>query len=378
MNFDHTFKNRRVLVTGDTGFKGSWLCEWLLAEGAEVHGIGLAPNTEPSLFEQLHLVERIQHTDLDIRDATALRAYIHALRPEIVLHLAAQPLVRLSYEHPVETYATNVMGTVHLLEAVRTLNSSPSTVRQPVAVVCVTTDKCYENQEWLHSYREEDPMGGHDPYSSSKGACEIAIQSYRRSFFSEPAECGVALASARAGNVIGGGDWALDRIVPDCIRALQKGASIQVRNKMATRPWQHVLEPLGGYLLLAAELWRGLSEQAPLQANFAYSDLCSAFNFGPNLQSNRPVGDLVEEVLKNWPGEWSDQSDLNAPHEASLLNLATDKAHHMLNWQPCWNFAETVAETLQWYQTAQLETFDAGAETARQIQRYVSAKSLNE
>ncbi len=370
MNFDHTFKNRRVLVTGDTGFKGSWLCEWLLAEGAEVHGIGLAPNTKPSLFEQLHLIERIQHTDLDIRDATALRAYIHALRPEIVFHLAAQPLVRLSYEQPVETYATNVMGTVHLLEAIRTLNAPPSTVRQPVAVVCVTTDKCYENREWLHSYREEDPMGGHDPYSSSKGACEIAIQSYRRSFFSEPVQCGVALASARAGNVIGGGDWASDRIVPDCIRALQQGASIQVRNKMATRPWQHVLEPLGGYLLLAAELWRGLSGQTPLQANFPYTDLCTAFNFGPHLQSNRPVGELVEEVLQNWPGEWSDQSDLNAPHEASLLNLATDKAHHMLGWTPRWNFEQTIEKTIGWYRLVEADFQQAAISTSRQIEEY--------
>lgn len=370
MNFDQTFKNRRVLVTGDTGFKGSWLCEWLLAEGAQLHGIGLAPNTEPSLYEQLNLAERIQHTDVDIRDAAVLRDYIHGLRPEIVFHLAAQPLVRLSYEQPVETYATNVMGTVHLLEAIRIINAPGAVIRNPVAVVCVTTDKCYENREWLHSYREEDPMGGHDPYSASKGACEVAIQSYRRAFFSQPAECGVALASARAGNVIGGGDWALDRIVPDCIRALQRGMPIQVRNKTATRPWQHVLEPLGGYLLLAAELWRGLAGLPRLQSNFPFTDLCNAFNFGSNLQSNRPVRALVEGALQHWPGEWSDQTDPRAPHEASLLNLATDKAHHMLGWSPRWNFEQTIEMTIGWYRLVEADADQAAILTHQQIQAY--------
>lgn len=371
MNFQNTFTDKRVLVTGDTGFKGSWLCEWLLAEGAEVYGLGLAPNTEPSLFEQLDLASRIRHTELDIRDSSALRNYIAEVDPEIVLHLAAQPLVRLSYEIPVETYATNVMGTVHLLDAIRHLRSS-SAITHPLSAIFITTDKCYENKEWLHSYREEDPMGGHDPYSSSKGACEIAIQSFRKSYFNDPSKSGVAIASARAGNVIGGGDWALDRIVPDCVRALQAGEPIPVRNKVATRPWQHVLEPLSGYLLLAAELWRGLNGQAPLKANFDYTELCGAFNFGPTLQSNRPVSELVTEVLKHWPGEWLDQSDPNAVHEASLLNLAIDKAHHMLDWQPRWNFAETIAETVKWYQVAQSNTFDAQAETQKQIQHYTN------
>lgn len=367
MDFQNTFKGRRVLVTGDTGFKGAWLCEWLLAEGAEVYGIGLAPNTEPSLFEQLDLAKRIQHTELDIRDADALRHYLSTVDPDIVLHLAAQPLVRLSYEIPVETYATNVMGTVHLLDAIR---HHSSTITHPIAAVMVTTDKCYDNKEWLHSYREEDPMGGHDPYSSSKGACEIVIQSYRKSYFSNPAKCGIAVTSARAGNVIGGGDWALDRIIPDCVRALQAGDAIPVRNKVATRPWQHVLEPLGGYLLLAVELWRGLTNQAPLQANFSYQELCAAFNFGPSLQSNRTVKDLVEEVLKHWSGTWSDQSDPNAPHEASLLNLSVDKAFHMLNWSPRWSFAQTIKETIEWYAAAESADFDAQAYTQAQIQRY--------
>lgn len=371
MNFQNTFKGHRVLVTGDTGFKGSWLCEWLLAEGAEVYGLGLAPNTEPSLFEQLDLANRIHHTELDIRNGEALRGYVAKVDPEIVLHLAAQPLVRLSYDIPVETYATNVMGTVHLLDAIRHHSSA---ITHPIAAVMITTDKCYENKEWLHSYREEDPMGGHDPYSSSKGACEIAIQSFRKSYFSNPKKSGVAVASARAGNVIGGGDWAVDRIIPDCVIALKAGETIPVRNKVATRPWQHVLEPLGGYLLLAAELWRGLSGQKPLQANFDYTQLCGAFNFGPNLQSNRSVAELVEEVLKHWPGAWLDQSDPNAVHEASLLNLSIDKAHHMLDWQPRWNFAQTIQETIEWYHTAESANFDAQAYTQKQIQHYTNTE----
>jgi CDP-glucose 4,6-dehydratase len=400
MNFQDTFKSRRVLVTGDTGFKGSWLCEWLLAEGAEVYGLGLAPNTEPALFDQLDLANRIHHSELDIRDAEALRDYVAKVDPEIVLHLAAQPLVRLSYDIPVETYATNVMGTVHLLDAIRHLSKglgvkgnvsgikhppltthhpSPNThhpsptTHNPIAVICVTTDKCYENKEWLHSYREEDPMGGHDPYSSSKGACEIAIQSFRKSYFNDPLKCGVAVASARAGNVIGGGDWALDRIVPDCVRALQAGEAIPVRNKVATRPWQHVLEPLSGYLLLAAELWRGLNGQAPIQANFECNELCGSFNFGPTLKSNRPVSELVTEVIKHWPGDWLDQSDPEAVHEASLLNLSIDKAHHMLDWQPRWNFAETIEETVKWYRAIEQDPKQAATRTKDQIAAYTMA-----
>jgi CDP-glucose 4,6-dehydratase len=231
--FAGVYAGKRVLLTGHTGFKGAWMAEWLLALGAEVTGFALPPPTSPSLFDQLGLASRLRHIVGDVRDLAAVRAALKLAQPDFVFHLAAQPLVRLSYDQPVETHATNIMGTVNVLEAVRLAGA-------PCVVVAITTDKCYDNKEWVHSYREEDPMGGYDPYSASKGAAELVISSYRRSFFSAP-DSPVRLASARAGNVIGGGDWALDRIVPDCVRALIKGESIPVRNKVATRPWQHVL-----------------------------------------------------------------------------------------------------------------------------------------
>ncbi len=333
-----TFRNRRVLVTGHTGFKGTWLCEWLLELGAEVTGFSLPPPTDPALFDQLHTGARLhRHSIGDVRDLGSLQACVNDADPEFVFHLAAQPLVRLSYQQPVETYSTNVMGTVHLLESLRLRN-------RPCAVVVVTTDKCYENREWLHAYREEDPMGGHDPYSSSKGAAELVVAAYRRSFFYDDAR--VMVASARAGNVIGGGDWALDRIVPDCIRALRRGVSIPVRNKVATRPWQHVLEPLSGYLTLAAALSGASSMPFPPSA---YAD---AFNFGPALSSNQSVAALVQGILRHWPGSWQDQSEPGTPHEAVKLNLATDKAFHLLGWQPRWNFEQTIEHTVSWYKDA--------------------------
>jgi CDP-glucose 4,6-dehydratase len=334
----HSFKDKRVLVTGHTGFKGSWLCEWLLSLGAEIHGLALPPPTQPALFEQLDLADRIAlHRIADIRDLSAVETAVADARPDFVFHLAAQPLVRLSYAQPVETYATNIMGTVHLLEALRKSG-------RPCAVVAVTTDKCYENREWLHAYREEDAMGGYDPYSSSKGAAELVVSAYRRSFFG--AASGIRLASARAGNVIGGGDWALDRIVPDCIRALQSNSAIPVRNKIATRPWQHVLEPLSGYLQLAATLATKTGLPLPPET---YQ---SGFNFGPALSSNKTVADLVVEILRHWPGTWEDRSDPAAPHEAVKLNLATDKAFHLLQWEPRWDFAQTVQRTVEWYRTS--------------------------
>ena len=357
------YAGRRVLVTGHTGFKGSWLCEWLLALGADVSGLALPP-PQPALFNQLGLAGRLRHIEGDIRDPGLVRRVFEETKPEFVFHLAAQPLVRLSYEQPVETYATNVMGTVHVLDAIRL-------AARPCVVVAITTDKCYENKEWLQSYREEDPLGGHDPYSSSKGAAELVIAAYRRSYFGEDLKAkgkapDVRLASARAGNVIGGGDWALDRIVPDCIRALQRGESITVRNKVATRPWQHVLEPLSGYLWLGASLAdsqvSGLGSQV--------SRLASAFNFGPSLASNRTVKELVEELLKHWPGLWEDRSDPHAVHEAQLLNLATDKAHHLLGWQPVWDFPQTIARTVKWYRAAAAAPADIHALTLSQIEDY--------
>jgi CDP-glucose 4,6-dehydratase len=245
-----------------------------------------------------------------------------------------------------------LLGTIHVLEALRQLD-------KPCAAVMVTTDKCYENREWLHGYREEDPLGGHDPYSSSKAACEIAISSWRRSFFQNHP---VKIASARAGNVIGGGDWAADRIVPDCIRSLKNSAAIPVRNKTATRPWQHVLEPLSGYLLLASQL---------TTSSFSPGTLDSAFNFGPHLSANRTVADVVSEALKNWPGEWIDQSNPNAPHEAGKLSLTTDKAFHLLGWQPRWNFETTIQKTVEWYR-AMHEGANPAELTQRQIKEYLS------
>lgn len=327
---DRYYQGKRVFVTGHTGFKGSWLCEWLLQLGAEVTGYSLAPPTKPALFDQLNLASRLRHVGGDVRDAAGLRRALAGARPDFVFHLAAQPLVTESYAHPTETFAVNVMGTIHLLDALRRMS-------QPCAAVFVTTDKCYENREWVYGYREEDPLGGYDPYSASKAASELAIGSYRRSFFQEHP---VRIASARAGNVIGGGDWAANRILPDCVRALRGNRPIQVRNPTATRPWQHVLEPLSGYLRLGARL-AGTSS--------ADRQLCSAFNFGPGPDANRTVADLVEEVLKHWPGRWEDRSEPGAVHEAHFLQLAADKAHALLHWTPVWSFPEAVRETVAWY-----------------------------
>lgn len=357
MSFQGFYKGKKVLVTGHTGFKGSWLCEWLLSLGAHVIGFSLAPATSPDLFTQLGLAGRLAHNLGDVRDLTALQGLIEDTKPDLVFHLAAQSLVRLSYQAPVETYGTNVMGTVNLLEAVRLS-------RRTCSVVVITTDKCYENQEWVHSYREIDPLGGHDPYSSSKGAAELVVSAYRRSYFSGP-DSHVRLASARAGNVIGGGDWALDRIVPDCIRSLERNELVRVRNKVATRPWQHVLEPLSGYLWLGTVL----AEPALLQ-NAHPGEVASAFNFGPSNQSNRTVGDLVFELLKSWPGGWQDCFDPKAKHEATLLNLSTDKALHLLSWKPLWNFEQTVAETVSWYRTVSLNQTAARECTLRQLGDY--------
>jgi CDP-glucose 4,6-dehydratase len=354
--FGDAFNGKTVWLSGITGFKGTWLAEWLLSLGADVRGFALSPPTNPSIFEQTCLSTRVQWDNADLRDPAAVRKSLLAAQPDFVLHLAAQPLVRLSYDQPVETYATNVMGTIHVMEALRGLD-------KPCAAVFVTTDKCYENREWIHGYREEDPVGGHDPYSSSKAACEVAIASWRRSFFKNHP---VKIASARAGNVIGGGDWAKDRIIPDCVRALARGETIPVRNKTATRPWQHVLEPLSGYLWLAAVLAK------PELRFFGTDHFASAFNFGPGHDANRTVSELVTEVLKTWPGRWEDKSDPNAVHEASLLQLTTDKANAFLGWFPVWPFPDAVRETISWYRENP-PTGDCAATrafTARQIEAY--------
>lgn len=349
------YAGKRVLVTGHTGFKGSWLCEWLLLKGAKVYGYALPPPTKPSLFEQLKLAERIaEHKIGDVRDLATLKAYVRKVKPDFVFHLAAQPLVRYSYEHPVETFETNVMGTVNILEACRGL-------KYKCSVVCITTDKCYENKETKRPYKEDDPMGGYDPYSCSKGCDELLISSYRRSFFGTP-ESTVWVASARAGNVIGGGDWAKDRIVPDAMRALKRKQAIPVRNKVATRPWQHVLEPLSGYLTLGAAL----------DGRERFEQIASGFNFGPDPKGNRTVQELVEEILKTAKGEWVDKSNPKAVHEAGLLNLNIDKARKTMGWRPTWGFEETVKKTVEWYLAAKGSGIQAI--TDRQIREFEGAR----
>jgi len=329
------YSGKRVLVTGHTGFKGAWLCEWLLGLGADVHGLALPP-LKPSLFEALELAGRLHHNVLDIRDAAALAEKVREIRPDFIFHLAAQALVRVSYREPVPTFAVNALGTANLLEAVRVSNL-------PCSIVVVTTDKCYENDGITHRFKESDPLGGHDPYSASKAAAEIVVASYRDSFFSHGTD--VALASARAGNVVGGGDWAEDRLVPDCIRALSAGQPIPVRNPIFTRPWQHVLEPLGGYLLLGAKLEQARQKKSAAEiARFA-----QAFNFGPDPDANRNVRDLVEEVLRHWPGTWEQIHQEKHLKEAPLLSLAIDKARATLGWRPRWDFAETIRQTVSWY-----------------------------
>jgi CDP-glucose 4,6-dehydratase len=355
--FGSAFSGKRVLVSGHTGFKGAWLCEWLLGLGAEVTGLSLPPATDPSLFDQLGLGRRLRHIVGDIQEAAVPRKVLTECKPDFVFHLAAQALVRESYRRPRETFAVNSMGTLHVLEALRDC-------AWPCAAVFITTDKCYENREWHHGYRETDALGGRDPYSASKAAAELIIASYRYSFFQNHP---VKIASSRAGNVIGGGDWAPERIVPDCIAALQKGKPILVRNRRATRPWQHVLEPLSGYLWLAASM------AVPKLRRCEAPLLASAFNFGPNRDANRTVEELVEEVLRHWPGRWRDKTDADAPHEAGLLQLSTDKAAALLRWFPAWSFAEAVAKTVQWYRAAR--TFKSAKEyqklTRRQISEYV-------
>jgi len=380
--FCGAYRRKRVWVSGHTGFKGSWLTQWLLELGAVVHGYALKPDTRPALFEQLKLNRQIEHEINDIRNAEKVKNSICSFRPDFIFHLAAQPLVRRSYAIPLETYETNAMGTVHVLEAVRKYVDSAKAPRV-LPVVVVTTDKVYENLENGRRYRETDRLGGRDPYSSSKAMAEQVVASYRQSFFQKGA---VRLGSARAGNVIGGGDWAKDRIVPDAIRALSCRKSIPVRNPKSVRPWQHVLDPLNGYLTLATVLRdtkskiretalriqdSGFKKSRNPQSAIPYPVLSGAYNFGPNRDANRTVLELVEEILKNWDGKWKKLKTCGAPHEAGLLQLDNSIARQELGWKPKWGFREAIAETTGWYQDVHQQKSSAARATLDQIERYM-------
>ncbi len=326
------WKNRRVFLTGHTGFKGSWLSLWLHHLGAKVTGYALDPPTDPSLFNLAKVAERVQSNIADIRDRAKLESALRNAKPEIVIHMAAQPLVRDSYKVPVETYEINVMGTVNLLEAVRAVESVK-------AVLNVTTDKCYENREWLWGYRENEALGGYDPYSSSKACSEIVTAAYRSSYFppTEHAKHGVGIATARAGNVIGGGDWATDRLIPDCVRAVLAGKPVRIRNPRAIRPWQHVLEPLAGYLMLA----RKLVEDGPRHAE--------AWNFGPDDRDAKPVEWLVRRFCDSWGKDAAFEIDGgDHPHEAFTLTLDCSKAKARLGWRPQWDLASAMDSIVAW------------------------------
>jgi CDP-glucose 4,6-dehydratase len=347
------WRGRRVFITGHTGFKGSWLSLWLADLGAEVTGFSLPAPTTPSLFEGARLAELVNHVEGDVRDAAAVTAAVRAARPEIVFHLAAQPLVRASYDMPVETYATNVMGTVHLLDACRGLDALR-------AVVCVTSDKCYENREWTWPYRETDAIGGFDPYSSSKGAAELVVAAYRRSYFT--GDGAPLIASVRAGNVIGGGDWAADRLVPDILTAFHQHQPVVIRNPHSTRPWQHVLEPLSGYLTLAERLFDSYGHT-----------VAEGWNFGPREEDARPVQWIVERLAKAWgEGAGWQMDSTNHPHEAGYLKLDISKARSRLDWQPSWDLDTALAKIVEW-QHAWLAGENARGLCLAQIAQYTDS-----
>ncbi len=352
------WKNKKVFLTGHTGFKGSWLSVWLASLGANVYGYALEPSTSPALFNILNLKNKVDHYVGDIRDLETLQKRIKQVRPDIVIHMAAQPLVRYSYKNPLETYQTNVMGTVHLLESVRDCDSVK-------VILNVTTDKCYENKEWVWGYREDEPLGGYDPYSNSKACSELVTSAYRNSYFNpgEYSSHGKAIASARAGNVIGGGDWAEDRLVPDILKALINNRKIEIRNPSASRPWQHVLEPLSGYLILVEKLW-----DDPIKYP-------GAWNFGPYDQDVKPVKYLVEYLTKIWPmsaGWINDHND--HPHEAGLLKLDISKSVNLLGWKPKWMINQTLNAIVNWYQ-AHINQADMLAKTLEQIEQYTENKA---
>lgn len=348
------WQGKSVFLTGHTGFKGSWLSLWLTSLGAKVSGYALAPDTTPNLFTILNLQDSLAHSQIaDIRDLDSLQKAANRVGPDIVIHMAAQPLVRYSYTHPVDTYAINVMGTVNLLESLRSVDS----VR---ATVVVTTDKCYENSERLAGYQEHEPMGGHDPYSSSKGCVELVTAAYRKSFFSveQFAQHQHAIASARAGNVIGGGDWSVDRLIPDAIKAFEVGQTLSIRNPLATRPWQHVLEPLSGYLVLA---------QALYEKGAAFAQ---GWNFGPADSDARSVQAVTNLLISTWgsPASWV-QDASEHPHEAHSLKLDITKASKQLGWVPKWNLETAIEKIVQW-QKAYQNKQDMKAISLAQIQSY--------
>lgn len=348
------WKGKRVLITGHTGFKGAWLTMWLRVLGADLVGYSLLPPTVPSHYELAKIEEGITVVEADVRDFETLRKVVQTYHPEIVFHMAAQALVRRSYNDPVETYAINIMGTAHLLEAVRQVKG----VR---AVINVTSDKCYENREWVWGYRESDSMGGYDPYSSSKGCAELVTSGYLRSFFNPDRyeSHGVGLASVRAGNVIGGGDFAQDRLIPDLVRAFEKGEPVHIRSPHATRPWQHVLEPLSGYLLLAEKLY----EDGPAYAG--------AWNFGPLEDDVKEVGWIVEHFVKSWgkDAKWEVNSAEHS-HEAGMLKLDCSKARMLLNWRPRLNIEEALAWSVKWYKAYVNQPNSLRRVTEQQIEEY--------
>lgn len=349
------WKGKKIFLTGHTGFKGSWLSLWLASMGAKVTGYALAPNTTPNLFEVLAIDSLIEKSHIaDIRDLAGLQNAMAEAKPDVVIHMAAQPLVRYSYVNPVETYATNVMGTVHVLEGTRTTKS----VR---ATVVVTTDKCYENKEWVWGYRENEPMGGYDPYSNSKGCAELVTAAYRQSYFSAPNSSN-KIASARAGNVIGGGDWSEDRLIPDAIKAFEANKPLMIRNPLATRPWQHVLEPLSGYLILAQALYeRGLA-------------FASGWNFGPQDEDNRSVQEVVDLLISGWGDSTSwEKEGSEHPHEANLLKLDCSKARAQLGWAPKWNLENAVQKIVEWQKAYQAKK-NMQEVSLTQINQYMSTK----
>lgn len=354
--FGGCYLGKKVIVTGNTGFKGSWLTMWLLEMGAEVIGISKDIPTQPrSIFEEVQLESRIRYVEQDIRDSAALRQLFEEIKPDFVFHLAAQAIVINSYVDPVDTMSTNVMGTVHVLEALRHLSN-------PCIAVMITSDKCYDNVEWLWGYRETDAVGGKDPYSASKGAAELMIKTYYHSFFSK-ADSNIRIAVVRAGNVIGGGDWAEKRIVPDCIVAWKKGESVDIRSPRATRPWQHVLEPLSGYLLVGHQLF-----QNPKISG-------EAFNFGPNADQDKTVVELIDALAQHWDGSTANKYKVfenSNFHEAGLLKLNCDKALAILKWKPVMSFEETTRFTAHWYKEEHLNGGDMYEYTANQLKEYTS------